>query len=364
MKLTAKVKLQSDSDQTAALLTTLETCNAACNYISQVAWDNRAFSRNKLHKLVYYDVRHKFNLSAQATVRCIAKVVDAYKLDKDTQRTFKLHGGIAYDNRLLRYKLADNTVSIWTIDGRIELPYLAGELQHQQLKTQKGESDLLYKGGQFYLAATCEIEEAEPIEATGVLGVDLGIVNIATDSDGELFKGTHVNNVRHRHRRLRRKLQKKGTKSARRRLKKLSGKERRFAKQVNHTISKRIVAKAQGTHRAIALEKLQGIRDRVTVRKSQRATLHSWSFHQLKEFVRYKAQRVGIPVIEVDPRNTSRTCPQCGCVDKRNRQTQANFSCIQCGFAGPADYIAAGNIARRAAVNLPYDSDTMLVPLA
>lgn len=358
MKLTAKIKLQPNSDQAAALLATLEACNAACNRISQVAWDNRTFGRNKLHKLVYYDTRRDFGLSAQATVRAIGKVVDSYKLDRKTKRTFTPHGGIAYDNRLLSYK--PGVVSIWTLDGRVEVPYVAGERQHEQLKTQKGESDLLFIGGQFYLAATCDIEEAEPIDPDGVLGVDLGIVNIATDSDGEIFNGSQVNNVRHRHRRLRKKLQKKGTKGSRRRLKKLSGKERRFAKHVNHTISKRIVAKAQGTTRAIALEDLQGIRDRVTVRKSQRATLHSWSFYQLKAFIAYKAQRAGVPLFEVDPRNTSRECPECGHIAKANRKTQSSFSCVACGFAGLADHIAARNIAGRAIVNLPNDSDTVL----
>lgn len=353
MKLTAKIKLRPTENQTTALLSTLEACNAACNYISQIAWNTRIFSRNKLHKLVYYETRALFKLSAQATVRCIAKVVDAYKSDKDTLRTFKPHGGIAYDLRILRYKPANNTVSIWTIDGRIEISYMTGKQQHEMLETQNGESDLLYSGGKFFLAATCEVQEQPAIDPAGVLGVDLGIINIATDSDGQIFSGSQVNNVRHRHRRLRKNLQKKQTKSAKRRLKKLAGKERRFAADVNHVISKRIVAKAQGTQRAIAVEQLTGIRQRVTVKKSQRTTLHSWSFFQLKSFIQYKAQKAGVPLIEVDPRNTSRTCPACGCVDKRNRPTQSQFSCIACGFAGLADYIASVNISRRAQVNAP-----------
>jgi IS605 OrfB family transposase len=157
---------------------------------------------------------------------------------------------------------------------------------------------------------------------------------------------------------LRRKLQKKGTKSAKRRLKKLAGKERRFATWVNHTISKRIVAKAQCTKRAIALEDLQGIRERVKARKPQRATLHSWSFAQLRAFVSYKAQRAGVSVFLVDPRNTSRTCPACGCIDKANRPNQSTFLCRSCGYSGLADHIAARNIAFRAGliVNQPHAS--------
>lgn len=362
MKLTAQVKLKTTPEQHQALLETLETANAACNEISKVAWKNKVFSQFKIHGLTYYDTRDSFNLSAQVTVRCISKVADAYKLDKKTQRAFKPHGAIAYDARILKWYVDRQEVSIWSTQGRLKIPFVAGQHQLELLKYQRGESDLAYIRGEFYLFATCEIEDPEELEPEAVLGVDLGIVNIATDSDGEVFNGSHVNNVRHRHRRLRKKLQQKGTKGARRRLKKLSGKEKRFAKHTNHVISKRIVAKAQGTTRAIALEELTGIRDRVTVRRSQRATLHSWSFFQLKEFVKYKAQKVGVPVIEVDPRNTSRTCPVCGCVDKANRKTQSSFLCVMCGFSGLADHIAAFNISvrGRANVNLPYDSDAIL----
>ena len=221
------------------------------------------------------------------------------------------------------------------------------------LQGQRGESDLVYRNGEFYLLATCNVNEAPMSDVDGFLGVDLGVNNIAVDSDGTVQQGKTVKNVRYRHRRLRAKLQRKGTKSTHRRLKKLSGKERRFATWVNHNISKSIVAKAKDTARGIAIEALGGIRNRVTVRKSQRATLHSWSFAQLRRFIAYKATLNGVPVVAVDPRNTSRTCPACGCVAKANRPNQSTFLCTQCGFSGLADYIAAGNIARRAVVNPP-----------
>lgn len=361
MKLTAMVKLQPTPEQHQALLETLETANAACDHISQMAWANRVFSQFKIHRLVYQDVKQQFGLTAQVVVRCISKVADAYKLDHQTARVFKPRGSITYDDRILRWSVDRQEVSIWTVAGRQQLGFVAGQPQLELLKHQRGESDLTYLRGDFYLLATCELQEPEELDPEGVLGVDLGIVNIATDSDGESFSGRQINHVRHRRRRLRKKIQQKQTKAAKRRLKKLSGKEARFAKAVNHTISKRIVEKAQRTKRAIALEQLKGIRDRVRAKKPQRATLHSWSFYQLKSFIAYKAQRAGVPVIEVDPRNTSRECPGCGCVDKRNRCTQANFSCVQCGFSGPADYIASVNIGRRALVNAPNISTPIAI---
>jgi len=196
---------------------------------------------------------------------------------------------------------------------------------------------------------------AEPThqDVTDVLGIDLGIVNIATDSDGTVHSSSQVNDIRLRRGRLRTKLQRKGSRSAKRKLRKLSGREARFAKDVNHCLSKQIVVKAKDTARAIALEDLSGIRQRITVPRFQRAVLHRWSFFQLRSFLEYKARLAGVPVILVDPRNTSRTCPHCGCVDRRNRPSQSQFVCVSCGYAGHADTIAAVNIRGRAVANRP-----------
>ncbi|MCX6046575.1 MAG: transposase [Chloroflexi bacterium] len=244
------------------------------------------------------------------------------------------------------------------MNGRQTVPFVCGEHQWRLLQTQQGETDLTCIDGAFYLFAVCNVDQPDPLDVEGVLGVDLGIANIAVDSDGTIHQGKTVKQVRYRHRLLRQKLQAKGTKSTRRRLQKLAGKERRFATWTNHNISQSIVATAQGTKRAIAIEELGGIRDRVTVRTPQRATLHSWAFAQLRSFSEYKAQRAGIQVMAVDPRNTSRTCPACGHVDKANRKTQSKFLCVSCGHSGLADYIAAGNIASRASVTTPHISTT------
>jgi putative transposase len=205
--------------------------------------------------------------------------------------------------------------------------------------------------------ATCEIETPDPIDVEGALGVDLGVTNIATDSDGTIYSGRAIKNVRYRQRRLRQKLQKRGTLGSRRRLRKLAGQERRFATWVNHNLAKRIVATAEGTKRAIARENLTHIRTRITARQSQRAMLHSWAFAQLRGFIGYKATLKGVPVHVVDPRNTSRACPACGHTAKENRKSQASLVCTSCGFAGPADVIAAGNIASRPTVNSPRCSE-------
>lgn len=354
MKLTAVVRLQPSADQYELLLHTLERANVACNYISSAAWEAKQFGRVPVHHLTYHAVRERYELAAQMAVRVIGKVVDAYKLDKKAKRTFKPHGAIPYDDRILTWKLPTQQVSIWTLAGRETIPFVCGDYHRQLLNGQRGESDLVYRNGKWFLYTTCEVEADTPIDVEGFLGVDMGVQNIAVDSDGTIYSASHLLNVRHRYRRLRRKLQAKGTKSAKRLLRKRSRREMRFARDVNHCISKALVEKAKDTGRGIAVEELTHIRSRVTVQRRRRDQLHSWAFADLRAKMEYKAQRAGIPVVAVDPRYTSQQCSVCGHTSRSNRPNQATFKCQSCGFVSHADWNAARNISSRAVVNPPH----------
>ena len=360
MKLIAQLKLQPDKEQHELLKRTLEAANTACNHVSDIAWEQKVFGQFALHKLCYHDVRQQFDLGADVAVRVFAKVADAYKVDRKTKHGFKPLAAFPFNDRLVSYKLNKQQVSIWTMGGRQKMPFVAGERQLAMLQGLHGECDLVFRGGEFYLFQTCDVDEEPERLVTGWIGADMGIANIAVTSDNVFHQGKGVKQVRIRHRALRSKLQRCKTDSARRKLKRLSGKERRFAADVNHCISKQLVKSAHDTGRGIAVENLTGIRDRVTARRRQRATLHSWSFYQLRAFIEYKAKLAGVSVVAVDPRNTSRTCPACGCVDKANRTSQDRFLCIHCGVAGRADYFAAIEIGRRASVSRPIVGETRL----
>ena len=284
-------------------------------------------------------------------VRVIAKVADAYKLDKKTKRVFHKWGAVAFDDRILRY--GQEYVSIRTWTGRQQISFTTGERDRQLLNSRRGESDLVYRQGKWYLLATINVSEPPLAQTTGFLGLDLGITRLATDSDGQSFTGAHVRSLRRRHRKLRARLQRKGTRSARRRLRDRRRKESRFAKDVNHRLSKEIVAKAKRTNRTIVLEDLTGIRSRVRATKAQRTLLVNWAFCQLRRFVEYKAKLAGVPVVAIDPANTSRECAECGHVCQANRRSPQVFKCRQCGHARHADVNAARVIASRAAVNRP-----------
>jgi IS605 OrfB family transposase len=323
MLCTTKIKLLTDSDQYQKIVDTMKRFNEACDYISERAFAEKSFNKLKIHKLVYYDVRERFDLSSQMVVRAIGKVAESYKVDKKSVHTFNETGAVVYDERILSFKGIE-IASILTLEGRIDVPMLISKYHQGVLQGRRvrGQADLILQDGTFYLLLLVELPDGTPFEAEGVIGVDLGIANIAVDSTGETFSGAQVNGIRSRHRRLRKKLQAKGTKSAKRLLKKRRRKEQRFARDVNHCISKKIVSKAQGTRYMLALEDLKGIRERTekTVKKAQRSKHSSWSFYQLRQFIDYKALLAGVHVVFVDPRNTSRTCPECGLVDKRQKE--------------------------------------------
>lgn len=352
MKLTANIKLMPSTEQFYVLKKTLEMSNAACNWISEVAFTTKTFGQFALHKPTYHEVKSHFGLSSQMAVRSIAKVADSYKVDKKVQHFFKPYSGQPYDNRIFRL-MKDDHVSIWMLEGRQKIPFQCGEYQRKLIEHQYGEVDLLFIRGTFYVAVVCDIDEDTLINPQDVLGIDLGVVNLAVSSEGKFYSGKQIDEYQQKMSHRRKNLQKKGTKSAKKKLKKLSGKQSRFQKNENHVISKAIVADAKRLCSAISLENLKGIRKNIKARKRGRARLHNWAFYQLKNFIVYKAQRFGIPVFFVDPKNTSRECPQCHHIEKSNRKTRDLFVCKSCGFSQSSDFVASLNIRDRGRINVP-----------
>ena len=340
VKLTAKLHLQPTKEQRQTLLDTMQEANAACDHVSEWCWENKVFGQYKIHHGTYHTIKGTFNLSAQMVVRCVAKVCDAYKQSRKTQRKFRPSGSVAYDSRILSYKGA--VASIWTVVGRQKIPFVTGAHHAELLKYAQGEADLAYIKGKFYLLQTCDVPHEEEQSLEDVIGVDLGITNIASTDDGKTFAGNGLNQLRAKRQKIRSSLQSKGTKGSKRVLKRLSGRERTTTKIINHTIAKAIVAKAKAESKAIAVEDLKGIREGTNkhLRKTQRGLHNRWSFHQLQSYIAYKAKREGIPVHFVPSSYTSQTCCCCKKIGKRNGE---QFSCETCGIQH-ADVNAAKNI--------------------
>lgn len=359
MQLSIKVKLIPSRKQKDILLETIEAYNEACNFVSQIAFENKTASVVKIHHKCYYEIRSRFNLSSQMAVRVVGRVADAYKIARSKKlqlkspHKFKKLGAVIYDQRIITWKGLEK-VSLLTLQGRQVMPIILGEYQkHKLIYPRRGQVDLIYQGGNFYLIPIVEVPEPPEKIGKDVLGIDLGIVNLAVDSMGEIYSGKEVDKKRVKIDKLKSALQKKGSKSAKRHLKKLSGKESRFRKDINHCISKKIIEKAKRHSLSIALEDLSDIRQRATVRKSQRRQHSSWAFNQLRKFLEYKTKLAGIIIKFVDPHYTSQRCSNCGYIAKHNRKNQSNFVCRSCGFSANADHNGAINIAQLATANLP-----------
>lgn len=356
LKLTLKIKLIPNDEQHNQLLATMKQFNLACNHISRLAFDSKTFSKVALQHICYYDIREQFNLSAQMVVRAIGKVCESYKTGKQICHVFKETGAMVYDERILSFKGLEYA-SILTLKGRITVPMVFSKYHRDTVMGTRvrRQADLILQNNIFYIMLVIELPDKSLIDVDNYLGIDVGIVNIAVDSTGEIFSGTTVNNMRKQHNRVRKNLQSKGTKSAKRLLKKRRRKEHNFVTDTNHCISKKIVEKAQTLQMGIAMEDLTHIRKNTekTVPKAQRNQHSSWAFYQLRSFVTYKAERAGIPFVLVNPKDTSRECPGCHYISKANRPDRDHFICQACGYAANADYIASVNISRRAVVIQP-----------
>ncbi len=348
MKLVVQVRLLPDAEQVGKLRETMERFNSAATFVGLVAFEHRTANVFELRKLCYREVREKFGLSSQQAQLSIKSVSDAYKRDKSRKVSFRRLAAIPFDQRTMSFKGIDK-VSLLTIVGRTVVPMLIGSYQNSRMSSAKGQCDLVFRKNKWFLFVTVDVPDGETFEPSDFLGVDLGIDELAADSDGNTYSGKSVEDVRRKYGLQRKRLQRKGTKGSKKKLKRISGKEAKFRRSENHRISKAIVKSAKGTGRGIALEDLKHIRSRITAWGSEaRGRLSGWSFGQLTEFINYKSRLAGVIVEIVDPAYTSRTCSKCGHCEKSNRKSRSEFRCKACRHEQHADVNAARNIAFRA----------------
>ena len=365
MKRVIQIKLLPTTEQADALQETMRRFNAACNWVAEKAFERQLANSYALQKLYYYEVRETFDLPADIAILTFKQVSSCYKRDKSRQVSFRPLAAIPYRKGSFRYKGLEQ-INIKTADGqRHDLPMVMGDYQAEQFGNVKLFAELVRrKDGKWFLMATVEHEPEPPCDTDDFLGVDLGIEHLATDSDGGLHTGKDVEAVRVKVQTHKQALQSaadlaanhRRRKRMRKKLKRIADREARFRRNTNHTLSKRLVAKAKDTCRGIALEELKGLRDRIRFRKPQRNRMGSWGFDQLRQFIAYKAEAVGVLLKIVTPQYTSQMCSQCGHVERGNRSSQARFCCKQCGLIDHADCNAARNIRARALVNEPIVS--------
>ncbi len=342
---TVKILLALRKDE---ILPTLRAYTDAFNFASKHAFQKRIKKNFALHKETYDDIRRQFLLPAQLAVSVIAKSAEGVssvlaKKDKYPSCPQSALQSIRYDHRSYSFLKGQNSISLLTIEGRKVVPLLIPKHYEEFFSSwERGSAELILKKEKVFLHITFtkQVEDAPRSEASSkVLGIDRGIRNIAVLSNNKFFGGKFLLRTIRRFQRLRSSLQKKGTRSAKRHLALLSGREKRFRADLNHQISKAIIESlAPGD--IIVLEDLSGISKNRNSGRALRAAIGRWSYFQLEQFLRYKAEFKGIHLVKVDAAYTSQECSCCGFVCRENRKGNS-FRCKRCAFALNADLNAS-----------------------
>ncbi len=383
MQRTVAVQLNPTPEQARALKDTLEQHTACFNAVASEGFTTGCHNGVELHKRTYYPLRAQYpDLPAQlvcaARVKATEAVTSALTWKTRKQKAYPAqveraskqgkpippfkpvrcpHSeivAIRYDARSFWVKWDSLTCSLATVAGRVELPFTVPAHLMPYVGHKTCSADLCYRNGRYTLHIVVSLPAPSVSPSKVVVGVDLGLNRPAVTSTRHFLGERRWKEQERRTFRLKRKLQAKGSRSAKRHLKKLSGKQFRRRKDHDHVLSKRIVANTP-PGATIALENLKNIRETSKMgrgkqgskKRDNKRRLHSWSFAQLYSFVEYKAEARGIRVVKVDPRHTSQTCSFCRFQHRSNRRSQSLFKCRECGYTLNADLNASYNIREK-----------------
>jgi IS605 OrfB family transposase len=350
--LSVKCKLEVPQELRAEIDLTLERFSDACNQILAAAKESEQWNATKLHHIVYYPVKASTGLKANMVCQAIRRVIGNAKAVKQVHKFRPTSINLDYQLFKIDKKDSDK-IGITLISGRKKFKLLIGNYQRALLKGQTPTAATLNKTrkGDYYINICVEI----PTDPTGktpkVIGVDLGRRDIATTSTEKSWSGDAIQSARDRYSKVRSNVQSKRTRSSRKLLRRLQGREQRFQKWTNHNISKELVTEAKLSNAALAFEDLTNIRASLNEKprsKTERRRTNNWAFYQLRSFVQYKAAIAGVPVLFVPPAYTSQTCHRCGHLHPVKGKSYRNgkrFKCGHCGFEHDADVNAALNIA-------------------
>lgn len=345
-----RLKLDVNGEQGITLAETVRQYATAFNAVAKAGWNSRTTNGVKLHQQTYRSLRNALDLPSQLVISARTKAVEALKSvrkraghGKKTECPKTGNPAIRFDARSFRLDW-DGRVWLTVIGGRIQVSVLFDHHSETFKGFKTSSADLVRKPKGWFLHVVVKKEIPDVQETGKAVGVDRGSKHPAVTSDGKFLGDSRWRTIEERTIALRRRLQGKGTRSARRHLARLNDRLARFRRDCDHVLSKRLV-RSVGPGDTLVFEDLTGIRDNAKARgKSNRRRLHSWSFARLGSFVSYKAALLGVRVAHIDPADTSRRCPGCGLIDKKNRRTQSTFRCVRCGYERNADLVASWNI--------------------
>jgi putative transposase len=340
--LVIKAKLVVTPEAAEELKSTMRGFNKACNTLSELAYQKNLHRKYDIHHEGYDLIREETDLPSQHVINAIAKVGAAYVRDGSKWHKFKPYSSVRYDARTMKIGQDAYTVSLTVCPkGRITGQLQMSKAMRQRLnKANVGSAELIIRNDEFYLHFSVTETAPDTDSSGGSLGIDLGVKRTAVGSNKKFYNSKSVRHKKFCFKRTRKSLQANGSKSAKKALVRLSGKERRFVTDVNHQISKQIAADAKANNQRIVLEDLTGIRQTAKAK-----CVHDWSFFQLQFDIEYKAKRAGVEVVYIEPRYTSQTCSRC--LHMGLRPNQSSFHCPDCGLEINADLNGSRSIALR-----------------
>ncbi len=342
---TIKCKLVVTPHAANELKATMREFSKACNLIAEIGHAQKLHRRYDLHHAAYNQVREQTNLPSQHVINAIAKVAEQFTREPKKLHKFKGLATTRFDSRTLTFKrdFAEATLTVCPkgrVSGELQMP---GQMR-EKLRTWKiGSADLIFREGEFYLHISVNTDAPEVREPSGSLGADFGVKRVAVTSDNTFHTAKFIRHKKRCFQKTRSELQSNGSRTAKRVLRRVSGREQRFVADSNHCISKNIVAHAKANNQRIVLEDLTFIRGRA--KRFMTKHIHGWSFAQLRSFVEYKADAAGVEVAFVNPAYTSKGCSRC--LHIGSRSSQSNFNCAHCGLRLNADCNGARSVALR-----------------
>jgi IS605 OrfB family transposase len=354
MMKTMQTVVLEDASQNAILEDTLNRMSSAQNFVVDVCYESEDTNTFRVHHKTYSKLRQDFGLPSQLAVVANKYACASVKTSIKRKGRKPVFSGksIHYDARSCTINLEKRVVSLLTIKGRIKIKFEIPKYFKQFAGWKAKESNLVKcKDGKFRLMVSIERTSIKSKKTGRIIAVDRGINNLIATSDGWLYESKHIWEVKQGYASLRSRLQSKGTRSVKRHLAKMRGRERRFMRDVNHCISRKLIESA-GKDGVIVLEKLNGVRD-AKHRKAQNWLFSNWAFYQLGQFLIYKGEEIGVAIEFVPAKDTSKTCSICGSLRRGQRQGSV-FRCKACGVVLHADLNAAKNILHK------YHADGLL----
>ena len=341
MQRTIKIKLKDNE----SLIETIRLYSEIYKYICDFGFKKKTWNQVELHKLTYKKIRKKYPKFPSALVQTVRNV--ASETLKRTKLKNKINtkkfSSARFDKRTLRVSLEHNIISISSINGRQKFEFRENRFTKKYKDWTPTAGTLSYrKKGQLFLNLVVEKEKPRQLSFSekDILGIDRGVNNILVCSNNQFFNSKRLKKVKGKYQYLKSVLQSKGTPSARRKLKELSGRERRFVSDTNHCLSKIV---ANSGFKVFALENLKRMTNKKNGKKFNKK-LGGWSFKQFEMFLRYKAEVLGKLVMLVNPKYTSQKCSTCGHTERANRKGSV-FKCKKCSFELHSDLNASRNIA-------------------